>query len=493
MKQSTGINRSEEKINRYCHSLFLNLWTLQNPYKEVGKELCDTLIICDDKVVIFSVKNSKFMDASELKGVEKMSTDIQNEKYEKLKIEWDRWYKKAVEKSKKQLLGAEKWLRTNPEEIYSDVRCTKKIPLLKIPDNPKFYLVAVADGLSNFIKNSLGEDLGTFALSSQEPMMQGPGFIKSDINKGGSFVHVFEEDAIDILFDEFDTISDFLDYLDAREGFWRSIDVVNRLVTVVGEEEFVGLYFQSYNQANNKYEITLHDESEGKDYSTIAIDRGFWDNYVNKIKPDRQMQNKDSYIIDEYVYHYGRAILNNKLDITTDHTYKDIVQVLKLIVLESRLARRGITEMIKRGINMHIADTKRSVMYKNFLLSDREKGTAYVFLQIRPYLNFKSPKEYLDFQMLCFQDQALLLRERVEEENRINSSKVGEVKYIIGFLSHPLNSLDEFKRSAHLVMLDCSEPLSEKDLQLIKELKANGLGITSSPKYSIDREFDVPK
>ena len=87
-----GLTPSEALVARLSTNSFLRLWTHPNPVGKGGKELCDCLVICGPHIVIFSVKDIEYRDTGDKTG-------------------WDRWHKAAIEKSVKQIWGAERWLR----------------------------------------------------------------------------------------------------------------------------------------------------------------------------------------------------------------------------------------------------------------------------------------------------------------------------------------------------------------------------------------------
>jgi len=107
----------------------LSLWTYPSPTNADGKELCDLLVVFRDTVIIFSDKDCDFQEDS---NIEKA---------------WDRWYKKAIIKSAKQIYGAEKELKRNSDKIFLDSKRQKPFPLA-IPTNNemRIYRVAVARG-----------------------------------------------------------------------------------------------------------------------------------------------------------------------------------------------------------------------------------------------------------------------------------------------------------------------------------------------------------
>ncbi len=95
-------NEAEEFVFNVCKNSFLSLWSYANPQAKDGKELCDILVVCEPHIIIFSVKEIKVSDTGDV------TTD------------WERWNRRAVEKSAKQTYGAERWLRSASHVIRSD-------------------------------------------------------------------------------------------------------------------------------------------------------------------------------------------------------------------------------------------------------------------------------------------------------------------------------------------------------------------------------------
>jgi hypothetical protein len=44
--RSTGLTTSEQYLAKLADKTFLNLWSYPNLYRDVGKELCDLLVVC---------------------------------------------------------------------------------------------------------------------------------------------------------------------------------------------------------------------------------------------------------------------------------------------------------------------------------------------------------------------------------------------------------------------------------------------------------------
>ncbi len=165
------VNKTEEFVLGTCRRSFLSLWCYNNPTGKDGKELCDILVICDPHVIIISVKEVL------LKGGENPA------------VEYDRWERKAVEASVKQLYGAQRWLVSASQVARSDGSPGLNLPLAA---DRKVHRVAVAFG-----------GRGEVAIKS------------GDFGKG--FVHVMSEHSFHEVLTELDTVTDLVDYLAAKE------------------------------------------------------------------------------------------------------------------------------------------------------------------------------------------------------------------------------------------------------------------------------------
>lgn len=91
-ERGRSVNNTEKDLSDLCDFAFLKLWSFPNPYKEPGKELCDILVIFDNNIIIFSVKDIKYNEEKGMAG-------------------WKRWKRKAIDESIEQINGAEKWLQ----------------------------------------------------------------------------------------------------------------------------------------------------------------------------------------------------------------------------------------------------------------------------------------------------------------------------------------------------------------------------------------------
>ncbi len=152
INRSLGITPSEQNLAILADKTFLNLWSYPNLYYKSSdtspaQELCDLLVICGEHIIVFSDKHINFQ----------IDKDIE--------IAWKRWYNRAVEHSKKQIIKAINRIKANPHNIFLDKECSKPFPL-EIPKNAKIHGIAVALGAGEACKSFFGEGNGSLAIST---------------------------------------------------------------------------------------------------------------------------------------------------------------------------------------------------------------------------------------------------------------------------------------------------------------------------------------
>src|SRR5260370_4270724 len=129
------------------------------------------MVVFDQHINIFSVKNIGFKEEDPKSLASR------------------RWLRKAVDESVRQIDNAERWIRRGVVAYTCDKGKSIDIPDLK---RLKIHRVAVALGSKRKV-----------------------GIPSCDFGKG--FVHVFDEESLFTLLRELDTVTDFVDYLDAVE------------------------------------------------------------------------------------------------------------------------------------------------------------------------------------------------------------------------------------------------------------------------------------
>lgn len=241
VRKSEGGTVSERYLAKLAEKSFLNLWSYPNPYRDQGingngdgKELCDLLAVCGEHIVIFSEKT-----------IDWPSGDIETA--------WSRWAKRAIQASAKQTKGAERWLAGHPERLFLDRACSAPFPIdLPPKEVRRVHRIVVANGSAGachrFTEGRsaslkiIPEIIGDAHWARRESVP----FAIGDIDPDGSFVHVFNEAALDVVMSELDTIRDFTDYLAKKAAFVRS----GNLREAAGEENLFAYYAIRMNSEN---------------------------------------------------------------------------------------------------------------------------------------------------------------------------------------------------------------------------------------------------
>ncbi len=112
--KSAPITLSERYLETLSARSFLSLWSYPRIFRDQhnGKEICDLLVVFSDNVIIFSDKHCSYKDTG------------------RPSIDWTRWYGKAIADSARQIWGAERWIKQNPQRLFLDQRCQKVFPLV---------------------------------------------------------------------------------------------------------------------------------------------------------------------------------------------------------------------------------------------------------------------------------------------------------------------------------------------------------------------------
>jgi hypothetical protein len=116
---------SEKFVSELCEKSFLPFWSFPSPLGKKNKELCDVFVVCENSIIIISIKDIKVSEHSD-----------EN-------IQYERWQKKAILSSIDQIYGAERFLKNANEITLSD-----KITKIQLPthSNREIFRIAIAFG-----------------------------------------------------------------------------------------------------------------------------------------------------------------------------------------------------------------------------------------------------------------------------------------------------------------------------------------------------------
>lgn len=272
------INKSEEFVYQVCHRSFMSLWSYANPIgKGKSKELCDILVVCDPDIIIFSVKEIGISDSGDI------ATD------------WERWRRRAIESSVKQIYGAERWIENANHVIRSDGSDGLPFPNCS---NRRIHRVAVALGSQGKVPLQFG-----------------------DFGKG--FVHVFDEISFQTILNELDTITDFISYMIAKEELYKS---GKEALLHGGEEDMLALYLH-------------HGRKFPSEFDQYVIDDNLWSGFVNQPEYKAKKEaDADSYIWDRIVSILSDDILRGHIEFGPNLSESEIA--LRIMAREDRFNRR---------------------------------------------------------------------------------------------------------------------------------------------------------
>lgn len=352
IERGLPVNTTEKTLSDLCDLAFLKLWSFPNPYKEPGKELCDVLVVFDNNIIIFSVKNIKYNENKGLAG-------------------WQRWKRKAIDESITQINGAEKWIKNHPDQIYLNKNCNTIIPI-NSKKKFKIYRIVVAHGISDSIANIPGNTSGSLGIKYSD---------NNDFEDVQYFVelpkspiyHILDSANLEILLKELDTITDFINYLKEKEKAIK----LSKIVTYTGEEDVMGQYLRTIEPETGKHYIL---KDKNKDL-IVDFENMIWKNFSNSYEyKEKKILDKSSYLWDKYLQQLCEYALNGELTGNIDIFQES--SPIKEMAKESRFYRRILSGGIIQSVNYfpEIADDyTRQVR----LIMSEDNKSAYVFLQIK--------------------------------------------------------------------------------------------------------------
>ena len=368
IEKSTGINDSERYLASLANKTFLNLWSHPNVYRDeivngvrAGKEMADLLVVCGDNVIIFSIKSIKWNSIVDTSKA------------------WERWYRKAIINSQKQLQGAENWVKQFPNRIFLDAKCIQQFPL-NIPraENQKIHLVLIALGAHEACSSYFNGDSGSFIMCSEDNSPNQ--FMIGDINSAGTYIHVMNDVTLNIIMKELDTIKDFVNYLDKKVDFVRS----GHFGTANGEEDLLAYYLTHLDGENRHCFLPPSGRLWKKDERLFIGDSMYAKMVNNQRYIIKKRADQVSYLWDGLIEAFtsnmlaGTIIFPNgvKFDI------KEQEEGVRYMAYEDRVQRRLLSEGIRQVIEN---SDKQDKNFRAFIPPSSQKDAGspgYAFMTL---------------------------------------------------------------------------------------------------------------
>ena len=304
-------NEGEAFVNEIVYESFMKYWCYPGPEDEKGnkKEICDLLIIFRDTAIIVSVKNYEFKD------------------------NYDRYFRRTINKAVKQIYGAERKLFLSNRDVF-----------IQHPDKElERFPREVIQKIHRIIIN-LGEGVKFYPFQKE--------------TKDEKFITLFDKAAFQAIVKELDTLPDFIEYLTKREELFKDKEV---LVLPGEEEDFseeTAVQFFEHAQANlnkegkrsillsgTEHDLLAHYLKNGRNFPEILNSEeysggvlqldGSWADFLrNKQNLRRKEEDRISYFVDELV---EREILNKPSN--------ESEQLAKELLSFDRFHRRVVSKM----------------------------------------------------------------------------------------------------------------------------------------------------
>lgn len=384
IEKSKGLTVGERKVAQICERSCLSLWSYPNLFYSPNKELCDVLIVFDDIVFIISEKTSEF-----------------NPQKRGITTEWRRFKKHIIDKSDRQLNGAEKWLKQFPDKVFMDSACTKSFPI-PISKNSKFIKISVVNGLNKI--NELRDNAESLGIELPSDMQ----FFEMQTD---NFIHLLDEYTFPIVFGELDTAPDLISYFLQKENLIKS----HKIPFLPPESDLLVMFLSNLDINTGKHCLIPDFEK----YDTIFIDNPedpYKDFFTRpEVKRYRQA-NEKSYLWDSLIETYNKALMDGRIIPSTN--FSDMEKIVKIMSKENRYFRRILSEKILTMYQNFVPLLERRVLC---MQSPSNKELAYMCLILQKYQ--KETQEQ-------FEKKSYVL---LDAYSKLLKNKFPHYKQIIGF------------------------------------------------------------
>ena len=456
--RTEGITPAERYLKQLCDRTFLSLWSYPGLFRDqgvaaqgIGKEICDLLVVFENHVIIFSDKDCQFPSTGDIK------------------TDWNRWFKKAVYKSAEQAWGAVRWIKSNPNRIFIDQKCSQPFPLeLPDPEEASYHIVVVAHGCEERCRAEIGGSgslvINTEAIGKDNHIIDsesGIPFELGDLDPSKEFVHVLTDTSLDIVLRTVDTISDFTSYLEKKEAFLHC----GKSILAASEQDLLACYLKYVNNEG------LHDFIVPSNVPGICITEGQWDDFQQRPERIAQIEvNKISYAWDDLIEAFSEHILADTQYHTTQRGVEHSEKIMRYFAREHRTRRRTLAkvylEVIEKGV--------QSDRFTRYVGSMDSGDTFYTLLSLKmpdavTYERYR--KVRLDILKACC--MCLKLRFR-------------NAKDIVGIATEP--GIKNKSRSEDAIYYDAREWSAEDEKKAVELSKILNSLLEQSGMYSVHEE-----
>lgn len=386
--KAKGSTTAERYLAQLAERTFLSLWCYPEVYRDEGQvkkggdgqEVCDLLVVFGEHVLIFSDKACEYKE------------------YKNEVLSWTRWYRKAILESAEQAWGAESWLRRHPTRVFCDRRCQVPLPVtLPAPEKIKFHRLVVAHNITAPARSALGGSgslkidtliQGKAHYEQQQESTPIQPFTVGFVDKQRGFVHVLDNVSLDILLQNLDTITDFVEYLEKKESFLHKAAFQ---VVADGEQDLLAFYLSDVGE-DERHDFVVEDG----DFSQVSLEAGHWEKFAAGATYLRQQARDEiSYAWDRLIEVVAHHFSEKSLYFSSHPSFEAIELQLRLLAQESRFSRRMLATMmaslaekfkavdVPYATRVYFSETSPGICYVFFIFSPKNANSYDEYRQMR--------------------------------------------------------------------------------------------------------------
>ncbi|MEZ8153131.1 YecA family protein [Vibrio splendidus] len=386
INKEQSVNESERFLSQLAEDTFFSLWSFPNIYRDegcskinTGKEMCDLFILIGNQAVVFSDKSIQF------KGEPDSS------------VAWNRWYKSSIFASIKQLHGCYTWLKKHPSRVFLDKHCNEPFPF-SLEDIEKVHLVAIVDDL-----DFRDEHVGILSYDFNEQNKKNsttPFTIGLDANNK-PFTHVFNKSMFREILSELMAITDFLDYLEAKEAAIRG----RTIITADCEEQILARFVKNREPAC----VTGTLRKSGPQYSFGHSD---WSDY--KREASYYKAHLSHYVaMDNLLMLLSEAIVSANVGLAKEATLESHEIAVRMLAKEPLLSRKLLAKAFEEKYLEVPTGLRSSRLVKSIYYPD----VTYIFVFFPN--NFAATEDYRKTRVQIGAAYALVAKRKRPELKKI--------------------------------------------------------------------------
>lgn len=418
LKKSEGVTRTEKLLADLCQRTFLKLWSYPNPYNDNKDELCDLLVVFQNRVFIFFDRENLILSKADKDPI----------------VSWKRWKKNVIDAQIRTAKGAERYIKSG-RSIFLDKEGKNLFPIKIAPDDIIVHKIIVVHGAMDACKQFSKDNIsGSLAVSYGDKEAESSFPFCLHLSKANP-VHVLDTHNLQIIFNELDTLYDFSEYLDAKI---KAIGLFDSLY-YCGEEDLLASYFINFDDSNHKHFIGIKDAN----VNGLMIGEGAWEAFTKREEYILKKEaDKESYFWDELIQGTCEHALNGTLlgNIPLQSIQSSAIHEM---AKEPRFHRRTLSSHIIKAIRNFPETTESLARYVSFIPSFY-KGKAYVFLQLKELGLSKSQSEHRQMRQEMLEIACGSAKNRYDHLQTIVGIAIDAPKYAK-------------KNSEDFILMDCTK------------------------------------